>query len=122
MSTLVALGEALRYLGTAVMILWCGRRMSVPGTRRRYLFASAFRALRGPAMMVMVLRLLKYATSDDGATGWAMTGVALFDIAFCGYLWWRDDDDDDWFGDKKKKLRSWWRTQRRSGLAPAGVH
>lgn len=81
-----------------------GRRMTVRGTKQRYVLASIEHGTRYPAVFYMVMSVFLEFFYGDLAMGLLnCITVALWAALFVEKK--RNGEDDDWFNDQSKKLR-----------------
>ena len=118
MSTLPPILSLLLMVGVAASTVWIltetGRRLSVRGSRPRYVYASAERATRWPALFFLTMSSVLSFKFGDVTMGAAQAiGVALWIT-----IWWerkRAGDDDEDFWTKTKQ----WLLTRAAGAAPS---
>lgn len=97
-------------VGVVAAVIWVfaetGRRMSVRGSRSRYVWASAERATRWPALLYLAISAVV-----EFSVGLAWIGL-LDCVGVALWIWvlhekQKNGDDDDFWGDLKKRLQGW---------------
>jgi hypothetical protein len=97
------------------------RRRCIPGTRARYVFATAERALFPLAWADVVVLWVRIPLPDvEPLIRGAMLLAAVVITRWTWLDWKRmeNDDDDNWWRDTGKRIKGWLRSQRHA-LRPA---